>query len=107
MIIQLFTVHDSAAAAYLPPTVYQSTGLALRAFSDAANDQKHAFHQHAKDYTLFHLGSFNDQNASFDIKSPAIALANALDVLRPELPFDESPLATARDLPQNNSKENK
>lgn len=92
MIYQLFTVHDSAAMAYLPPIHYGSIGLALRTFKDAANDPKHAFHTHPKDYTLFHLGSFNDQTATFELFDTAAALGKALDLLDPEAPLQSDQL---------------
>lgn len=93
MLFQIFTVHDQAAMAYLPPIHYQSVGVALRTFKDAANDPQHAFHQHPKDYTLFHLGEFNDQNCTFVLKTPALALAKAIDCLeapgaQPSLPLN-------------------
>jgi hypothetical protein len=80
---ELITCHDSAAKAYLPVQNYGSIGLALRAFTDAANDPKHAFNAHPECYTLFHLGSFEDLNATFNIKSTPVALAKAIDLLNP------------------------
>lgn len=81
MIFQIMTVHDSAAMAYLPPMHYQSIGTALRAFKDAANDRTQAIANHPKDYTLFHLGSYNDQTATFDLFKTGNALAKALDLI--------------------------
>lgn len=89
MIYEIMTVHDSAALAYLPPLHYQTIGVALRAFKDAANDPSHAFHTHPKDYTLFHLGTFDDQNSTFDLKTPSIALARAIDLI--ENPMSAQP----------------
>lgn len=77
------SVFDSAAQSYLPPIYYQSVGVALRAFKDAVNDPKSAISTHPKDYSLFHLGSFNDQGAHFDLKSPPVALAGGADLLDP------------------------
>lgn len=69
--MKCFSVYDSKAEAYLPPFFSKTTGLALRSFETAANKADHDFHDHAGDYTLFELGSFNEQTAEFTaLKSP-------------------------------------
>ena len=60
----VFAVFDSAAGAYLPPFFMQTTGLAVRAFTEACNDSGHQFHRHSGDYTLFRIGLFDENTGS-------------------------------------------
>lgn len=59
MILQIFTVFDSKAEAYLAPFHSPTIGLAMRSFAKACNEEGHDFHQYSGDYTLFHIGSFD------------------------------------------------
>lgn len=65
MLLKVFTIYDSKAEAYLQPFFMQSTGQALRAFEDSVNDPNHQFNKHAADFTLFELGTYDDQTAIF------------------------------------------
>lgn len=80
MITQLFTVYDSKAEAYAQPFHQQSKGAAIRAFTDTVADPTHAFHRHPEDYVLFHLGSYDDQNAAFDLFASPVPLIRANEV---------------------------
>lgn len=59
MILLVFAVYDSAVQAYMTPFFMQSRGQALRAFSDEVNKAGSAFNAHPGDFTLFHLGGFD------------------------------------------------
>lgn len=74
----VFTVHDRAAAAYLEPFFARSEGEAIRAFSSAAQSEDHNFGQHSADYTLFKIGSFDDETSVLESHAP-VSLGNALD----------------------------
>lgn len=63
--MKIFTIYDSKAEAFLPPFYERSTGLAVRAFEDAANNSEHQFNKYPSDYTLFELGEFNETTAEF------------------------------------------
>lgn len=98
MLLQMFTVYDSKAEAYLPPFFMAARGAAVRSFSDTCNDPTHAFNQHPEDYTLFHLGQYDDQHATFDISDAKTSLGLALDFVKqldlplekiPQLPLDQ------------------
>jgi len=59
----LFTVYDSAAGLYLDPFVAPSIEFALREFRSIINQEGHQFNKFPEDYTLFHIGEFNPNNA--------------------------------------------
>lgn len=84
MIQQMFCVYDSKADAYLPPFFLHSDGMALRVFSDCANDLTHQFGKHPEDYTLFHLGKFDDQTAKIELNETPKSLAVAIELVKPK-----------------------
>lgn len=65
MIKQVFTVFDEKSNAYLQPFYLDTVGQAKRAITDCVNDHTHAFGRHPSDYTLFHLGTFNDATGEY------------------------------------------
>ncbi len=79
MLIKIFAVHDSAAKAYLPPFFMLQEGQATRTFQDCVNSEDHKFYHHPADYTLFHLGNFDDENATFEPLSIPTSLGNGVE----------------------------
>lgn len=77
MIQKMFTVFDSKAEAYLPPFFMNSKGVAIRSFSDTVNDPSSQFNKHPADFTLFELGEYNEQDATFKIHTAKISLGSA------------------------------
>ncbi len=77
MILLAFSVYDAAAEAYMAPTFMQTKGQAIRSFADAVNKEDHAFARHADDYTLFHVGMFDESTGKFAPMEPD-SLGNAL-----------------------------
>lgn len=70
MKLEIFSVYDQATGAFLQPFFAPSKGAALRSLTDAVNDEKHEFSRHSADYTLFILGSFDDNSGIFDTAPP-------------------------------------
>lgn len=84
----LFTVYDTKAEAYLPPFNFNTIGQALRAFADMCNTPEHGFCRHPEDYTLFKLGTFDDQKALFDLETNPQPLGTAIEYKKiQELPL--------------------
>lgn len=65
MKFQVFTVFDAKAEVYAQPFYAPTKGVALRSFTDTCNDRGHPFNEHPEDYVLFHLGEWEDTDASF------------------------------------------
>ncbi len=63
MKLEIYSVYDSKAEAYLPPFFLANDGMATRIFESCANDSKHQFGAFPADYTLFRIGSFQDETA--------------------------------------------
>ncbi len=80
MNMEICSIHDTAAQAYMTPMFFQSRGQAIRSFSDAVNDGKSDFYKHPEDYTLFHLGSFNERTGSIDIAPAPAVLTTGINI---------------------------
>lgn len=69
MKLKIFSIFDSKAKAFLPPFFLPEPEVAIRTFTNAANDKKHAFGANPADYTLFLLGEFDDDTAKIVTKA--------------------------------------
>lgn len=56
----VFAVYDSKAKAYMRPFFSQSIGTAIRAFGDVVNDPQEMVAKHSADFSLHHIGEFDD-----------------------------------------------
>lgn len=79
MILQIFSVYDSAVQAYFRPFFFTKQQEAVRAFADLSNDPKTHVHNHPQDFSLFVIGEFDD--ATGEVKPvQAICLAKGHEV---------------------------
>jgi hypothetical protein len=83
MKLNVYSVFDSKAGAYIPPFFMQNDGVARRAFGDAANDVNHKFCAHAEDYTLFRLGTFDDATGVIELEDTHLSLGVAIEYMTP------------------------
>jgi len=70
MLMHVYSVFDTAAGIYMRPFVSQADGEATRMFGDLSTDAEHPIGKHPEDYSLFRLGSFNDQNGGLTVEPP-------------------------------------
>lgn len=77
MKLNMYSIFDNAAKAFVQPFYTTNDATAIRSFTQAANDQQHAFHLNAHDYTLFHLGSFDQDRGTHTLLPSAVSLGNA------------------------------
>lgn len=82
MILNIFSVFDSKAEAFMSPFFMNSKGSAIRAFTEISHDKTHAFGKNPEDFTLFHLGSWNDSSASFDLLATPASLGLAIEFIK-------------------------
>ena len=57
--LQMFSIFDEVAMAYLPPFFLPNEGMAHRTFMDCVGDENHAFGKHPSNYTLYRIGEFD------------------------------------------------
>jgi len=59
-----FSIFDEKAKAYIPPFFMHREGQAARVFSDCIRDEKHQFSKNPGDYTLYIIGTFDDETGT-------------------------------------------
>lgn len=62
MILQMMTCFDKKARAFLPPFFTAHVDVGVRVFAQCANDGTHQVCLYAEDFSLWHLGTFNDES---------------------------------------------
>lgn len=84
MVLQIVAVRDRAIGAFGQPNFVVSVGGATRSFSDEVNraDPQNAINRHADDFEFYHLGSYDDQHATFDLFEKPRMIAVAKDLLK-------------------------
>lgn len=61
MKLEVFAVFDRQLNAYMQPWCAQSTGQAIRMFTDEVNNKEGAMNKHPDDYTLYHVGTYHQE----------------------------------------------
>ena len=79
MLTKIFTIYDSKTQAYMSPFFNTSTGGALRSFEEACRDENSTFHKYPSDFTLFEIGTFDDNNAKISFHDSKISLGCAIE----------------------------
>lgn len=82
MQINIYTVYDAKARAFMTPFFMSNDAMAERAFYDMMTDERQAWHKHKEDYALYLVGNYDDQNAQ--IESDVIQLMTGASIIQPE-----------------------
>lgn len=77
MKMKMFSVYDGKAQAFAAPFFMPAVGVAIRAFTDLANDKNTSVAKHPTDYSLFEIGEFDDGDASVVRRTPPLNLGLA------------------------------
>lgn len=83
---KMFCVYDSKAEAYMRPFVAQSTGAAIRSFTDEVNSgaKESPLVCHPEDFTLFEIASWDDFEGLISVYPVKKSLGLGLDFKRSE-----------------------
>lgn len=81
MILKIFAIRDNKAEAFNTPFFTPTKGLAIRSFQEAVNDKNTPFSKYPDDFTMFELGSFDDNTGELTMLSPILAVSNALELV--------------------------
>lgn len=79
----IYAVHDIKVNAYTAPFTNPTHGSALRAFSDHVNDPNSGANKHPEDFSLWHLGSFDDDSGEITPAKPN-RIGTAIEYIRKE-----------------------
>lgn len=63
----ILVIYDKAVEAYSPPYATRALGQGLRDFIEEVNNPQSRISRSPDDFTLFHLGYFDDNSAMFDL----------------------------------------
>jgi len=77
----IISIRDIVANIYSQPAYTQSKGSALRSFSTEVNraDENNQLYKHPNDFELYALGTFDDEEASFELYAKPEQLGLARD----------------------------
>ena len=80
MLLNVYSVYDSAVCAYGRPFFLQADGQALRVFEDVCVSADSDIAKHPKDYSLFRIGRFNDNEGRL-IAEDRVCLITAIEAV--------------------------
>lgn len=63
MILKMFAIYDRQTEIHHPPLYAHSVGHILRVVGDIFKDPTSPFHNHASDYQLYEIGTYDDATA--------------------------------------------
>lgn len=77
MLHQVIAIFDIKVGAFAKPVAVPADGAGVRAFQDAVNDPNTEYHKHPEDYSVWNIGTYDDNTAIMESKKP-IQLAQAI-----------------------------
>lgn len=82
MILYICSIRDSATETFARPIFVQNSRIAVRSFTDEVNraEANNDLNKHPDDFTLFELGTFDDQTGQFS--GNIVQLARAKDIIK-------------------------
>lgn len=89
MKLQVMSVYDAKARAYLPPFFVPHVDVGLRAIASAANEQGHQLNRFAVDFEIFHLGEWDDHTGVFDMKPQPFSYGRVVTLREVTSPYDD------------------
>lgn len=84
MKIQVISVYDAKTKVFGQPQYFINVPTALRSWGDTANNPNDVVHKHPEDYTLFHLGEYDDETGTFTNLTTPNPLGTALQYKQQE-----------------------
>lgn len=78
--INVYCIYDSKVKVFEKPIYLRNHGEALRELEDAANDEKSKISMYPEDFSLMHLGTYDDEKGVFENRPNApenLGLASA------------------------------
>lgn len=81
MIQLLVAIYDEKALLYSSPFAYVSAGVAVRQFRDAMDDRESAYAKHPSDFSLYHIGNYNDQSGAIEVVVPPELIVRASSLI--------------------------
>jgi hypothetical protein len=77
----LFTVYDSKSGVYGAPTEFVSKGVAIRSFSEVANNPETQFGKYPEDFILFLIAEYEDTTGEVIPRIPHETIGKAIEFI--------------------------
>lgn len=61
MLLNVYSIFDAKLAVFNTPFFARANGEAIRSFSDLVHDSRTTVAQHPEDFSLFHIGQYDDE----------------------------------------------
>lgn len=81
--LQVYSVFDAKVEAFAQPFFMRTNGEALRGWIDVCNDKSTNFNKYPSDFTLFHLGEFDEDTGFITCFKTPISLGLAISFIKP------------------------
>lgn len=72
---KIYAIYDTQAKAHLQPFFAATDGIAIRSVQAALDDKNSNFAKYPQDFTLYNLGSFDDQTGIISAKDPELVIS--------------------------------
>jgi len=77
MMCNVYSIHDSKAGCFSRPWYALNDAVAIRSIQQLVNDPSTEICRHAADFSLFRLGTFDDNDGTFHNENPIINMGLA------------------------------
>lgn len=77
MKLNIFSIYDEKAKAHNTPFFQAHIGQAIRHFQDLSTNTETTINKHPSDYSLYHVGTWDDNNATLTTLTPPKFLSKA------------------------------
>lgn len=82
MLLSVFAIYDAGISTWLPPLYFRNKGEATRWFMEAVNDSQSRLSKHPHDYTIFELGTWDDDKCKFSLLSTPVSVGLAIEYVK-------------------------
>ena len=73
--LEVTSIFDKVAQAWMQPMFCQSLAQAQRSFSDVVNDSSSDFYKHPEDFALYWIGKWNNDNGELSGMVPELIVS--------------------------------
>lgn len=82
MLLNAYSIFDSKAEAFNQPFFRLKHGVSIREFTEVSNDEKSNISRNPEDFTLFHIGSYDDSTGLLTALPTPVSLGLALEFVK-------------------------
>lgn len=82
MLMSVFSIYDAGISTWMPPLFVRNKGEILRWFMESVNDPQSKLSKYPSDYTLFEIGTWDDDKCKFSLLSTPVSVGLAIEYLK-------------------------